>query len=125
MLESEELVDDRYRTEGWIPVKNGWPDRAYVRLKDGELEVRLVEIKSSNDTLSTSQGLMHEVLRSQGLSVQIEPKSKTTKAPLHTLVDLLKMMEMLERTVRRGLSSSTGYDLRVARLWCPGSKLTL
>ncbi|MFZ0418302.1 MAG: VRR-NUC domain-containing protein [Candidatus Sulfotelmatobacter sp.] len=97
MLESEMTVDEKYRTQGWTPLKNGWPDRAYVRLKDGKLEVKLVEIKSPNDTLSTDQELMHDVLRSQGLSVQIEPASKTPKAPLHTLVDLLKMTQMLER----------------------------
>jgi len=97
MPESEKAVDDRYRTEGWVPLKNGWPDRAYVRLKEGKLEVRFVEIKSPNDTLSTDQELMHEVFRSQGLSVQIEPASKTPKPPLHTLAELLKMTEMLER----------------------------
>jgi VRR-NUC domain-containing protein len=64
MLESETGVDVRYRTEGWVPLKNGWPDRAYVRLEEGKLEVKLVEIKSPNDTLSTDQELMHEVLRS-------------------------------------------------------------
>jgi VRR-NUC domain len=97
MFESETTVDDRHRTEGWVPLKNGWPDRAYVRLKDGTLEVKFVEIKSPNDKLSPDQELMHEVLRSQGLRVHIEPASKTPKAPRYTLADLLKMAEMLER----------------------------
>ncbi len=97
MVESEMAVDGRYRTEGWTPLKNGWPDRAYVRLNEGKLEVRLVEIKGPSDTLSTEQQLMHEVLRSQGLNVQIEPASKTPRAPLPPLEDLLKAMDILQK----------------------------
>lgn len=96
MIDSEKAVDDRYSAEGWVPVKNGWPDRAYVRLHEGKLEVKFVEIKSPNGRFSSDQELMHEVLRSQGLSVQIEPASKTPIASLHTLADLLKMMGTIE-----------------------------
>ena len=111
MVKSEMAVDDRYRAEGWTPLKNGWPDRAYVRLNDGRLKVRFVEIKGPDDTLSTEQQLMREVLRSQGLSVQIEPASKTPKTPLLPLEDLLKAMEILEKNreaQRLSPSSSTG-----------------
>lgn len=96
MVKSEMAVDERYRAEGWAPLKNGWPDRAYVRLNDRNLEVKFVEIKGPDDTLSTDQQLMHEVLRSQGLSIQIEPASKTPKARLLPLQDLLKAMETLK-----------------------------
>jgi len=115
MVESEMAVDDRYRAEGWTPLRNGWPDRAYVRLNEGKLEVRFVEIKGPSDTLSTEQQLMHEVLRSQGFSVEIEPASKTPKAPLLPLEDLLKAMEVLEKDRQSqppGPSSSTEYRLR-------------
>jgi len=97
MVRSEAVVDDRYRAEGWTPLRDGWPDRAYVRLSAGNLEVKLVEIKGPNDTLSTAQQLMHHVLHSQGLSVHIEPASKTPKTPLLPLKDLLKAMEILEK----------------------------
>ena len=97
MVESETTVDDKYRAQGWMPIKNGWPDRAYVRLKEGKLEVRLVEIKGPNDRLSTDQELMHEILRSQGLSVQIEPTSKAPKAPPLPLDQLLKALGILEK----------------------------
>jgi hypothetical protein len=110
MVKSEMLVDERYRAEGWAPLRDGWPDRAYVRLNAGKLEVRLVEIKGPDGTLSAEQQLMYEVLRSQGLSVQIEPASKTPKAPLLPLKDLLKAMEILEKkrqTWRPSLSAST------------------
>jgi VRR-NUC domain len=97
MVKAEMAVDDRYRAEGWRCLRSGWPDRAYVRLNQGKLEVRFVEIKGPKDTISTEQQLMHEVLRSQGLSVQIEPPSKAPKAPLLPLEDLLKALEILEK----------------------------
>ena len=97
MVKSEMAVDDRYWAEGWTPLKDGWPHRAYVRLNDGRLEVRFMEIKGPDDTLSTEQQLMHEVLRSQGLSVQIERASRIPKTPLLPLEDLLKVMKISER----------------------------
>lgn len=97
MVQSETTVDEKYRAEGWIPLKDGWPDRAYVRLHEGKLEVRLVEIKSPNGKLSTEQELMHEVLCSQGLKVLIEPSSKTPKTPPRPLDQLLKALEILEK----------------------------
>jgi hypothetical protein len=97
MVESEKLVDQKYMAEGWLPFARGWPDRAYVRMKDGKLEVRLVEIKSPADTVHADQELMHMILRSQGLDVQIEPASKAPRKPFLPLDTLFRMLEALEQ----------------------------
>ena len=95
MVASEKLVDEKYVAEGWLPLSSGWPDRAYVRMKDGKLEVRLVEIKGPTDAVRPDQELMHMVLRSQGLDVQIEPASKAPQSPLITLGTFCKTLEPL------------------------------
>jgi hypothetical protein len=69
-------------------------------MRDGKLEVRLVEIKSSTDTVHADQELMHMILRSQGLDVQIEPASKAPMKPFLPLDTLLRMLEALEPTAR-------------------------
>ena len=106
MVESERLVDEKYKAEGWLPFSNGWPDRAYVRMKDGKLEVRLVEIKSATDTVHTDQELMHMILRSQGLDVRIEPASKAPQKPLLPLDTLCKMLEAYEENRKAGETST-------------------
>ena len=93
MVESEKLIDTKYCAEGWVPFAKGWPDRAYVRMKDDKLEVRLVEIKSSTDTVDLNQEIMHMILRSQGLDVRIEPASKTPLKPFLSLDIFKKMLE--------------------------------
>lgn len=97
MRESEKRVDEKYQADGWVPFSNGWPDRAYVRVKEGKLEVRFVEIKGPTDTLKPGQELMHTILRSQGLDVQIEPASKAPKKPVIPLETLFLMLESLEK----------------------------
>lgn len=97
MRESERVIDEKYVAEGWVPISNGWPDRAYVRTKDGKLEVRFVEIKSLTDTLKPGQELMHTILRSQGLDVQVEPASKASKNPVIPLERLVLMLGALEK----------------------------
>jgi hypothetical protein len=97
MNASERDVDERYKADGWTAFSTGWPDRAYVRMKEGKLEVKFVEIKSPNDVLRPDQELMHEILRSQGLNVQIEPVSKAPKNPSLPLEALLKAAELLKK----------------------------
>lgn len=97
MRESERLIDEKYLADGWVPFPNGWPDRAYVRAKDGKLEVRFVEIKGPTDTLKPWQELMHTILRSQGLDVQVEPASKAPKTPFIPLETLILMLQSLEK----------------------------
>lgn len=96
MVESEKTVDQRYIADGWLPLSKGWPDRAYVRMKDGKLEVRFVEIKSPSCSVSVEQEIMHDVLRSLGLDVRVEPPSKAPQKPLIPIATLCKMLEMLE-----------------------------
>lgn len=96
MRESEKRVDEKHQADGWVPFSNGWPDRAYVRVRDGKLEVKLVEIKGPTDSLKPGQELMHTILRSQGLDVQIEPASKAPKAPIIPLTTLILMLKSLE-----------------------------
>lgn len=55
MVESEKVVDQRYIADGWLPLSKGWPDRAYVRVTDGRLEVRFVEIKSPSCSVSVEE----------------------------------------------------------------------
>jgi hypothetical protein len=95
MIESERVVDEKYVADGWLPLSRGWPDRAYIRMKNGKLEVRLVEIKSPTDTVDVNQEIMHMVLRNQGLDVQIEPASKSPRKPFMSIEILLKMLEAL------------------------------
>jgi hypothetical protein len=64
MVESEKPVDDKYIAEGWLPFAKGWPDRAYVRMNNGKLEVRFVEIKGPTDTVDWNQEVMHMIMRS-------------------------------------------------------------
>jgi hypothetical protein len=98
MRPSEKAVDERYRAEGWYDFSNGWPDRAYVRIKsDGTLEVKFVEIKSPGDRLRTDQELTHAVLLSQGVKVEIEPASKAPKVPTLPLDVMLKAIQLLEK----------------------------
>jgi hypothetical protein len=96
MHKSEKDVDDRYLAEGWLPLSKGWPDRAYLRLKDGKLEARFVEIKSPSDRVRLEQELMHMVLRSLGLDVQVEPASKRPRKPVIPLETLMKMLGALK-----------------------------
>lgn len=100
MNPSEKAVDDKYKAEGWYSFSNGWPDRAYARIMDGELEVRFVEIKSPRDNLTTDQELMHAIFRSQGLRVEIEPASKTPKCQALPFDMMLKMLKVLEEKRR-------------------------
>jgi hypothetical protein len=86
MRPSEKAVDDKYKAERWLDFSNGWPDRAYARIKDGKLEVAFVEIKSAGDRLRPDQELMHAVLLSQGIKVDIEPASKAPKSPRSRLM---------------------------------------
>jgi hypothetical protein len=92
MVESECGVDEKYKAEGWTAFSTGWPDRACFRMTDGKLEVRLVEIKSPTDSVNLNQALMQELLRSQGLDVQIDPPSKSSDIPSWKL---RKMLEIL------------------------------
>lgn len=110
MFESEKLVDEKYTAAGWLPFAKGWPDRAYVRLKDGKLEVKLVEIKSPADTVHADQEIMHMILRSQGLDVQIEPASKAPRKPFLPLDTLLKMLEALEQNREAAPPRANGVE---------------
>jgi len=96
MRPSEKAVDERYKAEGWFEFSKGWPDRAYARIDGDKLEVKFVEIKSRNDRLRVDQELMHAVLRSQGIKVEIEPASKAPKFPLPPIDFLLKAIRILE-----------------------------
>lgn len=101
MNRSEDAIDQKYKADGWYSFSNGWPDRAYARMKDGKLEVRFVEIKGPTDSLSTDQELMHAVLLSQGLKVEIEPAHKSPKKsllPIDVLLQALKALEDKRKT---------------------------
>jgi|SRR6185312_5231066 hypothetical protein len=99
MVESESAVDEKYISEGWLPLPKSWPDRAYIRNNNGKLEVRLVEIKSPTDTVDFNQELMLMILRNQGLDVRIEPESKTPKTRgIPSLEVWLKMLEALQKS---------------------------
>ena len=98
--QSEKAIDHKYKADGWYSFSNGWPDRAYARIKDGKLEVRFVEIKGPRDSLSTDQELMHAVLLSQGLRVEIEPADRGPKESLLPLDILLKALKALEENRR-------------------------
>lgn len=112
MVESEKLIDEKYLAEGWVPFSNGWPDRAYVRVKNGKIEVRLVEIKGPSDSLRPGQELMHTILRSQGLDVRIEPALKAPRAPVIPLETLFKMIEALEKKHQaRGNAIASNPDI--------------
>jgi hypothetical protein len=103
MHASEKAIDDKYKADGWYAFSNGWPDRAYARIKDGKLELRFVEIKSPSGALSTDQELMHAILLSQGLRVEIEPADKAPKHSTLPLDVFLRMFKLLEEN--RGISN--------------------
>jgi VRR-NUC domain len=96
MNASEMAIDEKYKTEGWYAFSNGWPDRAYARIRNGKLEVRFVEIKSPTDALSPDQRLMHAILLSQRLKVEIEPANKAPKDSTLPIDVLLKALKLLE-----------------------------
>jgi len=106
-------VDDRYKAEGWVAFSNGWPDRAYVRMKEGKVEVRLVEIKGPHDRLRPDQELMHLILRSQGLTVHIEPVSKApeiSSLPLETLCKAAELLKKLHDATRVSQVNNFGKE---------------
>ena len=96
MRPSEKAVDDKYKADGWYDFSSGWPDRAYARIKSGKLEIKFVEIKGSNDRVRPHQQLMHALLLSLGIEVEIEPASKKPKCPLLPFDVMLKALCLIE-----------------------------
>ena len=102
MRPSEKAVDDKYKADGWYDFSGGWPDRAYARIKDGELQIKFIEIKGAKDRVRPHQQLMHAILLSRGIMVEIEPASKKPKCPLLPFDVMLKALRLLEE--KRGIS---------------------
>ena len=72
------------KAQGHTVHKHGWPDFMATR----GTEVRLIEVKSVNDTLKHSQVAVHEGLRRLGVHVDIiskdNPNRRTNRRGRHT-----------------------------------------
>jgi hypothetical protein len=67
---NEESVLAEFKTEGWSPMRNGWPDYLLVRsTADGKLEFLGLEVKCDRDQLSDEQRAMHVALLCAGIKV--------------------------------------------------------
>ena len=52
MLKNEQGALEKFKAEGWTPIRNGWPDYLLIRTTTGgELEFMGVEVKHGNDAL--------------------------------------------------------------------------
>jgi hypothetical protein len=44
MRTNEEQAIERFKAEGWTPIRGGWPDYLLVRSREGKLELMGVEL---------------------------------------------------------------------------------
>ena len=67
MNKNEKRYYNKLTKEGWKVAHAGWPD--FIVIKNGK--VRLIELKSGNDRLSTRQKEMHKLIK-EGMSIEVE-----------------------------------------------------
>ncbi len=67
-------VAEKYRSEGWKPLRNGAPD--FVMLKTDECgqieEMLAVEVKATGDDLTYEQKVWREICRRAGIPFKVE-----------------------------------------------------
>ena len=71
----EAEIYQKLKAQGYTVHKHGWPDFMATR----GTEVRLIEVKSVNDTLKHSQVAVHEGLRRLGVHVDIIRKDNPNR----------------------------------------------
>ncbi len=68
MIESEQIIYDKYESQGYDVIKAGAPD--LILLKDGKIS--FVEVKSEFDKLSEPQGRAFKLLQKHGFDTKVE-----------------------------------------------------
>src|SRR5271166_2963012 len=75
MRKSERDCKEQYEKDGWMLLKNGWPDFLAVREVDGKVEAKGIETKGiyrkSVAKLSPEQVVMREWLEKLGIKVEV------------------------------------------------------
>jgi hypothetical protein len=77
MRTNEEQAIERFKAEGWTPIRGGWPDYLLVRSREGKLELKGVEVKCKGGRVSKAQRLMHTLLIGAGIKVEIVRNAPT------------------------------------------------
>lgn len=71
--ETEEQVRLKYEALGYKVLRNGAPDFVIFKHKDGQFsDVKWIEVKTGSNGLSNEQGVYIKLLKSLGLSAEVE-----------------------------------------------------
>jgi hypothetical protein len=68
---AERAVANVLTRHGWKLLTAGWPDFLCVRKRNGEVEVRGVEVKVPSGFVTPRQSKMHAALKSAGLDTTV------------------------------------------------------
>ncbi len=73
MNRREFFIAEKYKKEGWQPLKNGAPDFIMLKTKDNQiLEMIAVEVKSLSDNLSFEQGIWKMICEKAKIPYKVE-----------------------------------------------------
>ena len=70
----ESAVADRWKADGWRPLRNGAPDYMMLKVDErGEItDLHAVEVKSPGDDLSYEQKVWREICKRAGIPFTVE-----------------------------------------------------
>lgn len=72
MNESEDIVCEKSRKEGWYILRGGSPDFILLKFRDGEIcDDKAVEVKSANSKLDVNQQLFKMFLEKHGVKYEV------------------------------------------------------
>lgn len=73
MNHRENFIAEKYKAEGWRPLRNGSPDFIMLKTKDNEIvDMMAVEVKSQTDKLSYEQGIWKMICEKANICYKIE-----------------------------------------------------
>jgi len=73
MNRREQYIAEKYKQEGWKPLRNGAPDFIMLKVNDNEIkEIIAVEVKSPNGRLTYEQKVWREIMKKAGINYRLE-----------------------------------------------------
>lgn len=73
MNDRERQIAERYREQGWKPLRNGAPDFLMLKVIDGDIkEMMAVEVKRKGARLTYEQGVWRKVCEKAGVPFKVE-----------------------------------------------------
>ena len=69
----EQYVAEKYKNEGWKPLRNGSPDFIMLKVEGNQIKAMLaVEVKGPRGKLTYEQKVWREILKKAGVKHKVE-----------------------------------------------------